>query len=212
MNNSESEWKPAPTDPETLKRVRLAVKATASAADVARLRSFIVHEAKGIIPHEVRGGVWMHLLGVNSDEVYAETSDQFAKRAMESVKDDNSKEQILKDVTRTRPSLETFRQTHVRNALIKLLSLFCKRQGVRYSPPLPDDDFYYCLPVCATQPILKFCPVTATFKASMSFWFPFCSSMTLGRIQDSSMPCILLSLNLSFPGCSILQSTRFLRS
>lgn len=80
---------------------------------------------------QVRGMVWAHLLRVNTDEVYVESADDFSKEAADSVRDDNSKEQILKDVSRTRPAMTMFKQEHVRNALARLMSLFCMRRKVR---------------------------------------------------------------------------------
>lgn len=76
--------------------------------------------------------VWILLLGVNPEEVYAESADAFSQAALQSVSDENSREQILKDVVRTRPALTLFKQEHVRNALTRLLSLFCLREKVRY--------------------------------------------------------------------------------
>lgn len=62
----------------------------------------------------------------------AEDANHFAQTARRAVTDDNSREQIEKDVHRTRPGLERFKKPAVRAALLRLLSLFCQRRQVAY--------------------------------------------------------------------------------
>lgn len=86
----------------------------------------------GAIPHELRGSIWLLLLGLRAEDLLAEDLHLFAKSARNAVSDDNSKEQIQKDVERTRPGLQRFKQRTVRGALLRLLSLFCARRQVAY--------------------------------------------------------------------------------
>lgn len=133
MNLHDEEWEPEPTDPVLLRRVRAAVKGAVSPHDVARLRTLLLDDAVGgAVPHEVRGAVWLMLLGLRREDLMAEDAGDFARAAREAVNDENSREQIEKDVERTRPGLARFKQPAVRGALLRLLSLFCARRGVSY--------------------------------------------------------------------------------
>lgn len=86
----------------------------------------------GAVPHEIRGTIWLLLLRLRSEDLLAEDPAAFAKSARDAVADDNSREQIEKDVQRTRPGLSRFKQPAVRGALLRLLSLFCARRRVAY--------------------------------------------------------------------------------
>lgn len=86
----------------------------------------------GAVPHEIRGTIWLLLLRLRSEDLLAEDPSAFAKNARDAVADDNSREQIEKDVQRTRPGLSRFKQPAVRGALLRLLSLFCARRRVAY--------------------------------------------------------------------------------
>lgn len=109
------------------------MKRCVTSHDVAKLRTLILSEPiNGSIPHEVRGSVWLLLLGLRAEDLLAEDLNLFARNARNAVSDDNSKEQIQKDVDRTRPGLQRFKQRTVRGALLRLLSLFCKRRQVAY--------------------------------------------------------------------------------
>jgi len=99
---------------------------------VANLRTLLVKELNGAIPHEARGHVWMSLLSLRAEDLTAENPTDFARVAREAVSEQNSKEQIWKDVERTRPGLKRFQQPAVRGALLRLLSLFCSRLRVQY--------------------------------------------------------------------------------
>lgn len=74
----------------------------------------------------------MLLLGLRAEDLLAEDLTLFAKSARNAVSEANSKEQIQKDVDRTRPGLQRFKQKTVRGALLRLLSLFCSRRQVAY--------------------------------------------------------------------------------
>ncbi|GAB0493785.1 hypothetical protein MMPV_005070 [Pyropia vietnamensis] len=132
MNLHDSEWVPEPSDPTLLRKVQVGVKAAASPHDVANLRTMLRIELKGAIPHEARGHVWMSLLGLRAEDLTAENPTDFARVAREAVSERNSKDQIWKDVERTRPALKRFQQPAVRGALLRLLSLFCARRSVQY--------------------------------------------------------------------------------
>lgn len=133
MNLRDEEWEPAPTDPGVLSRVRAAVKTAVSPHDVSRLRTALLSSpCYGAIPHEVRGAVWMLLMGLRAEDLLAENASDFARAAREAVRSDNSSEQIEKDVDRTRPGLARFKQPAVRGALLRLLSLFCARHRIGY--------------------------------------------------------------------------------
>lgn len=104
-----------------------------STHDLANLRSALLAEPfHGAIPHEVRGAVWLLLLRLRAEALLSEDAAAFAQNARESVADANSREQIEKDVARTRPGLARFKQPAVRGALLRLLSLFCARRSVAY--------------------------------------------------------------------------------
>lgn len=97
------------------------------------MRAFLLNApVHGAIPHELRGSVWLLLMGIRAEDLLAEDANSFARAAREAVSDDNSKEQIEKDVNRTRPGLARFKQPAVRGALLRLLSLFCARRKVAY--------------------------------------------------------------------------------
>lgn len=114
-------------------QVRIAAKSSASLHDLANLRSFLLAKPfNSAIPHEVRGTVWLLLLRLRSEDLLAEDANLFAQSARHSVTDENSREQIEKDVERTRPGLARFKQPAVRGALLRLLSLFCARHKVAY--------------------------------------------------------------------------------
>lgn len=113
-------------------QVQVGVKAAASPHDVANLRTLLRIELNGAIPHEARGHVWMSLLGLRAEDLTAENPTDFARVAREAVSEQNSKDQIWKDVERTRPALKRFQQPAVRGALLRLLSLFCARRSVQY--------------------------------------------------------------------------------
>lgn len=115
-----------------LLQVQVGVKAAASPHDVANLRALLRVELNGAIPHEARGHVWMSLLGLRAEDLTAENPTDFARVAREAVSERNSKDQIWKDVERTRPALKRFQQPAVRGALLRLLSLFCARRSVQY--------------------------------------------------------------------------------
>eukprot|EP00168_Porphyra_purpurea_P011151 TRINITY_DN2813_c0_g1_i1.p1 TRINITY_DN2813_c0_g1~~TRINITY_DN2813_c0_g1_i1.p1 ORF type:complete len:1064 (-),score=268.75 TRINITY_DN2813_c0_g1_i1:418-3609(-) len=132
MNLHDSEWVPEPSDPTLLRKVQVSVKAAASPQDVANLRTLLVKELNGAIPHEARGHVWMSLLSLRAEDLTAESPTDFARVAREAVSEQNSKDQIWKDVERTRPGLKRFQQPAVRGALLRLLSLFCSRLRVQY--------------------------------------------------------------------------------
>lgn len=133
MNLKDEEWEPHPTDPQLLRRVRAAANACASTHDLSNLRAALLASPfEGAIPHEVRGAVWLLLLRLRVEALLAENATTFAQAARDSVTDVNSKEQIEKDVERTRPGLVRFKQPAVRGALLRLLSLFCDRKGVAY--------------------------------------------------------------------------------
>jgi hypothetical protein len=76
--------------------------------------------------------VWLLLLGLRSEDLLAEDAATFALTARVAVRDENARDQIEKDVQRTRPGLARFKQPAVRGALLRLLSLFCERAGVSY--------------------------------------------------------------------------------
>lgn len=104
-----------------------------STHDLANLRAaLLLPPFCGTIPHEVRGAVWLLLLRLRAESLLAEDAAAFAQNAREAVADHNSKEQIEKDVERTRPGLARFKQPAVRGALLRLLSLFCARRNVAY--------------------------------------------------------------------------------
>lgn len=114
-------------------QVRTQVKACVSLRDVGKLRTLLLSEGiDGAIPHEVRGAVWLLLLGMQAEDLLAEDLNLFARAARNAVSEANSKEQIQKDVDRTRPGLQRFKQRTVRGALLRLLSLFCARRQVAY--------------------------------------------------------------------------------
>lgn len=133
MNLKDEEWEPDPTLPALLRRVRAAANASVSTYDLANLRSALLAPPfHGAIPHEVRGAVWLLLLRLRSEDLLSEDANVFAQTARHAVANDNSKEQIEKDVERTRPGLARFKQPAVRGALLRLLSLFCARRKVAY--------------------------------------------------------------------------------
>lgn len=133
MNLKDEEWEPLPTDSDLLRKVRAATKSCVSTHDLANLRSALLAPPfNGAIPHEVRGAVWLLLLRLRVESLLAEDASAFAQSAREAVADHNSKEQIEKDVERTRPGLARFKQPAVRGALLRLLSLFCVRRNVAY--------------------------------------------------------------------------------
>lgn len=101
--------------------------------DLTNLRTILrAPPYNGAIPHEVRGSVWLLLLRLRSDDLLSEDRNLFAQTARHAVTDHNSREQIEKDVERTRPGLARFKQLAVRGALLRLLSLFCDRHQVSY--------------------------------------------------------------------------------
>lgn len=113
--------------------MRTQLKACVSLRDVGKLRTLLLSEGiDGAIPHEVRGAVWLLLLGLQAEDLLAEDLNLFARAARNAVSVANSKEQIQKDVERTRPGLQRFKQKTVRGALLRLLSLFCARRQVAY--------------------------------------------------------------------------------
>ncbi len=113
--------------------MRAAAKRCVTSHDVARLRQLLLSEPiNGAIPHELRGSIWLLLLGLRAEDLLAEDLTLFAKSARNAVSEANSKEQIQKDVDRTRPGLQRFKQRTVRGALLRLLSLFCSRRQVAY--------------------------------------------------------------------------------
>lgn len=133
MNLRDDEWEPAPTEPALLRRVHAAATATVSTHDLANLRSSLLGPPfGGAIPHELRGTIWLLLLRLRSEDLLTEDPNHFAQTARRSVADHNSREQIEKDVQRTRPGLARFKQPAVRGALLRLLSLFCERHKVAY--------------------------------------------------------------------------------
>lgn len=133
MNLRDDEWEPEPTEPALLRRVHAAATATVSTHDLANLRSLLLGPPfKGAIPHELRGTVWLLLLRLRSEDLLAEDPNRFAQTARRAVADHNSREQIEKDVQRTRPGLARFKQPAVRGALLRLISLFCERHKVSY--------------------------------------------------------------------------------
>lgn len=104
-----------------------------STHDLANLRSTLLSPPyNGAIPHELRGTIWLLLLRLRSEHLLAEDANAFAQAARKAVTPANSREQIEKDVQRTRPGLARFKQPAVRGALLRLLSLFCERQSVAY--------------------------------------------------------------------------------
>lgn len=114
-------------------QVRAAAKSCVSTHDLANLRAdLLATPFHGAVPHEVRGTVWLLLLRLRLESLLAEHAPAFAHTAREAVADHNSKEQIEKDVARTRPALARFKQPAVRGALLRLLSLFCVRHNVAY--------------------------------------------------------------------------------
>lgn len=114
-------------------QVRAAAKSTVSTHDLAKLRSSLLAPPfNGAIPHEVRGTIWLLLLRLRSEDLLAEDPNRFAQTARHAVATENSREQIEKDVERTRPGLARFKQPAVRGALLRLLSLFCERHKVAY--------------------------------------------------------------------------------
>lgn len=109
------------------------MKRCVTSHDVSKLRTLLLSEPiRGSIPSEIRGSVWLLLLGLRAEDLLAEDLNLFARSARNAVSDDNSKEQIQKDVERTRPGLQRFKQRTVRGALLRLLSLFCARRQVAY--------------------------------------------------------------------------------
>lgn len=133
MNLKDEEWEPEPTDPLLLRKVRAIANSTASTHDLSNLRAALLAPPfHGAIPHELRGAVWLLLLRLRVEALLAEDAPTFAQAARESVADANAREQIEKDVQRTRPGLARFKQPAVRGALLRLLSLFCERKRVAY--------------------------------------------------------------------------------
>ncbi|CAN8063002.1 unnamed protein product [Agarophyton chilense] len=133
MNLKDDEWEPDPTDPIQLRKLRLLSKSAVNPHDIANLRSVLLASPfNGAIPHEIRGTVWLLLLRLRSEDLLAEDPATFARCARDAVADENSREQIDKDVQRTRPGLSRFKQPAVRGALLRLLSLFCERRQVAY--------------------------------------------------------------------------------
>lgn len=113
--------------------MRAAAKSTVSTHDLSNLRaSLLAAPFNGAIPHEVRGTIWLLLLRLRAEDLLAEDANRFAQTARHAVGADNSREQIEKDVERTRPGLARFKQPAVRGALLRLLSLFCERHKVSY--------------------------------------------------------------------------------
>ncbi|KAI0567569.1 Rhodanese-like protein [Gracilaria domingensis] len=133
MNLKDDEWEPDPTDPIQLRKLRILAKSAVNPHDIAKLRSVLLAAPfNGAVPHEIRGTVWLLLLRLRSEDLLAEDPATFAKSARDAVADENSREQIDKDVQRTRPGLSRFKQPAVRGALLRLLSLFCERRQVAY--------------------------------------------------------------------------------
>ncbi|KAA8496885.1 TBC1 domain family member 23 [Porphyridium purpureum] len=133
MNVQDHEFVPEPTDLELLRKVKTRLLSIVVPGDLVQLRNLLVTTADGTCPHELRGTLWLHLLGITPEHVLAEEDpQQFALEARHAVRDDNSKEQIWKDVRRTRPSLMRFKEERVQNALLRLLSLFCERNSIEY--------------------------------------------------------------------------------
>lgn len=156
MNLKDEEWEPAPTQSALLQKVsqfiptkpptqpttilthpnpqvRAATKSCVSTLDLANLRTALLSPPfHGAIPHETRGAVWLLLLRLRAESLLSENASIFAQNARESVTEANSREQIEKDVSRTRPGLARFKQPAVRGALLRLLSLFCARRNVAY--------------------------------------------------------------------------------
>lgn len=133
MNLRDDEWEPERTEPALLRRVHAAATATVSTHDLANLRSLLLGPPfGGAVPHELRGTIWLLLLRLRSEDLLAEDPSRFAQTARRAVTDHNSREQIEKDVQRTRPGLARFKQPAVRGALLRLLSLFCERHKVSY--------------------------------------------------------------------------------
>lgn len=133
MNLRDEEWEPEPTNPAYLRKVHATASATVSTHDLANLRAILLSPPyDGAIPHELRGTIWLLLLRLRSEDLLAEDPNRFAQTARHAVADKNSREQIEKDVQRTRPGLARFKQPAVRGALLRLLSLFCERHKVSY--------------------------------------------------------------------------------
>lgn len=133
MNLIDVEWDPPPTDPTLLRSIRSAVKSAVSPHDVSRLRATLLAPPLcGRVPHEARGAIWLLLLGLRPEDLLAEDAGDFARAAREAVAADTAADVIERDVERTRPGLARFKQSAVRGALSRLLSLFCQRRGISY--------------------------------------------------------------------------------
>lgn len=133
MNLKDQEWEPNPTPLSLLRRIQAAANTSVSMQDIANLRTTLLAPPfHGAIPHEVRGVVWLLLLRLRIQDLLLEDANVFAQMARHAVRNDSSKDQIEKDVERTRPGLSRFKQPAVRRALLRLLCLFCARHKVAY--------------------------------------------------------------------------------
>jgi len=188
MNFHDEEYVPVPTDPKILRRVRLALQRVVVPADVVQLRKMFIEDYNSRIPHEFRGSVWMHLLGLSYDAVLAEEDPvSFAQSARNAVNLNNSKEQIWKDVLRTRPSLKRFQEERIRNALLRFLSLFCHRHSINYIQGLNEILApFILLPDTSSNPKLLY----ALFSSFVSRFATF--------LLDAFEPRVFCTLKLAF--------------
>lgn len=112
-------------------QVRAVTGSKLSTQDLANLRTFLLTTPfNGAITHELLGTVWIFLLRLRSKKMLAENRNSISLTDLHAVAKENAREQIERDVERTRTGISCFKQPDVLGALLRFLSLFCDRQKV----------------------------------------------------------------------------------